>query len=33
MAVFNAFWHLDMRNLHNVNDALLVLLPKLAEAS
>jgi hypothetical protein len=32
MAAFDAFWHLDMRNLHDVNGALLVL-PKLAEAT
>jgi hypothetical protein len=32
MAAFDAFWHLDTRNMHNVNDALLVLLPKSAEA-
>jgi hypothetical protein len=33
MAAFDAIWHLDMRNLHDVNGALLVLLPKLAEAT
>jgi hypothetical protein len=32
MAAFDTFWHLDTRNLHNVNDALMVLLPKSAEA-
>jgi hypothetical protein len=30
---FDAFWHLDMRNLHDVNGTLLVLLPKSAEAN
>jgi hypothetical protein len=33
MAAFDAFWHLDMRTLHDVNGALLVLLPKSAEAT
>jgi hypothetical protein len=29
---FDSFWHLDARNLHSVNEALLTLLPKSAEA-
>jgi hypothetical protein len=33
MAAFDAFWHLDTRNLHSVNDVLLVLLPKSADAA
>jgi hypothetical protein len=33
MAAFDAFWHHDVRNLHNVNGALLTLLPKLAMAA
>jgi hypothetical protein len=33
MLVFNAFWHLDTQNFHGVNVALMVLLPKTAEAS
>jgi hypothetical protein len=33
MAVFDALWHLDTRNLHCVNDALMVLLPKTVEAA
>jgi hypothetical protein len=32
MAAFDAFWHLNMRNTHNVNGALLTLLPKSTEA-
>jgi hypothetical protein len=32
MAAFDEFCHLDTRNMHNVNDALLVLLPKSTEA-
>jgi hypothetical protein len=32
MAAFDAFWHLDIRNIHNVNDALLVLFPKSIQA-
>jgi hypothetical protein len=28
MAAFDALWHLYSRNLHNVNDALIMLLPK-----
>jgi hypothetical protein len=28
MVLFDAFWHRDMHNLHNVNEALLTLLPK-----
>jgi hypothetical protein len=28
MNAFNALWHLDMRELHCIDDALLVLLPK-----
>jgi hypothetical protein len=31
MLVFNALWHRDMRNLHDLNEALLILLPKLAD--
>jgi hypothetical protein len=33
MAAFDALWHMDTRNLHNINDALLVLLPKSVVAS
>jgi hypothetical protein len=33
MAAFDAFWHLDMRNLHDVNGDLLVLLLKSTEAT
>jgi hypothetical protein len=33
MAAFDVFWHLDMRNLHDVNDTLLVLLLKLVDAT
>jgi hypothetical protein len=32
MKMFDAFWHLDMHNLHKVNEALLTLLPKSSEA-
>jgi hypothetical protein len=32
MMAFDSFWHLDARNLHSVNEALLTLLPKSAEA-
>jgi hypothetical protein len=32
MAVFDAFWYHDMRNVHNVNRALMTLLPKSSEA-
>jgi hypothetical protein len=32
MVAFDAFWHLDIRNMHIVNDALLVLLPKSTQA-
>jgi hypothetical protein len=28
MLAFEAFWHLDSRNLHSINEALLTLLPK-----
>jgi hypothetical protein len=28
MSVFDVFWRLDTRHLHNTNDALMVLLPK-----
>jgi hypothetical protein len=33
MATFDVFWHHDVRNLHNVNGALLTLLLKSAEAA
>jgi hypothetical protein len=33
MAAFDAFWQLDSRNFHDVNEALLTLLPKSAMAS
>jgi hypothetical protein len=33
MHVFNTLWHWDMRSLHGINQALLVLLPKLLESS
>jgi hypothetical protein len=32
MASFNAFWHMDMRNMCSINDALLTLIPKSADA-
>jgi hypothetical protein len=32
MKDFDVFWWMDMRNLHNVNEALLTLLPKNQEA-
>jgi hypothetical protein len=32
MSAFDAFWRLDTRHLHSMNDALIVLLPKSAEA-
>jgi hypothetical protein len=33
MAAFDPFWHLDFRNLHNTNDALISLLLKSMEAA
>jgi hypothetical protein len=33
MAAFDAFWRMDMRNFHSINDALLVLLPKSSEVA
>jgi hypothetical protein len=33
MAAFDVFWHHDVRNLHNINGALLTLLLKSAEAA
>jgi hypothetical protein len=33
MMNFDAFWWLDMRNLHNVNEALMTLLPKNPDAA
>jgi hypothetical protein len=33
MEAFDAFWRLDTQNFHNINEALLVLLPKSPEAS
>jgi hypothetical protein len=33
MKVFDALWHLDMHNLHSVNEALMALLPKSSEAT
>jgi hypothetical protein len=33
MMAFEAFWRLDMRNLHNVNEALMTLLPKNPDAA
>jgi hypothetical protein len=33
MRAFDAFWWLDMRNLQNVNEALMTLLPKSADAA
>jgi hypothetical protein len=33
MAAFDAFWRLDMRNFHNINEALLVLLAKSLDAA
>jgi hypothetical protein len=32
MSTFDAFWRLDTRHLHGTNDALMVLLPKSADA-
>jgi hypothetical protein len=32
MRAFDALWHLDMRDMHRVNEVLLVLLLKTAEA-
>jgi hypothetical protein len=33
MLAFDSFWRLDTRNLHSVNDVLLTLLPKSADAN
>jgi hypothetical protein len=33
MATLDAFWHLDTRDFHSANEALVVLLPKSSEAS
>jgi hypothetical protein len=33
MQVFDVLWHLDTRNIHDLNEAMLVLLPKSANAS
>jgi hypothetical protein len=33
MGTFNALWHMDTRELHSVNEALVVLLPKTSKAS
>jgi hypothetical protein len=33
MAAFESLWHMDSRNFHDLNGALLVLIPKTAEAS
>jgi hypothetical protein len=33
MMAFEAFWRLDMHNLHNVNEALITLLPKNPDAA
>jgi hypothetical protein len=33
MQVFDTLWHLDTRNIHDLNEALLVLLPKSVRAS
>jgi hypothetical protein len=33
MAAFDALWHMDLRNFHDLNGALLVLIPTTAEAS
>jgi hypothetical protein len=32
MAAIDAFWHMDTRNFHAINEALMALLPKSAEA-
>jgi hypothetical protein len=32
MRAFDVFWRLDMHNLHNVNEALMTLLPKSLDA-
>jgi hypothetical protein len=32
MSVFDMFWSIDMRHLHNMNDALMVLLPMSTDA-
>jgi hypothetical protein len=33
MAAFNAFWRLDIRNLHSTNNVFLTLLPKSLKAA
>jgi hypothetical protein len=33
MQVFDVFWHSDWRNVHNINDTLITLIPKSEEAS
>jgi hypothetical protein len=33
MRAFDAFWSMDTQNFHSINEALLTLLPKIAEAS
>jgi hypothetical protein len=33
MAAFNALWRLDTRNFHDINETLLILLPKTPEAA
>jgi hypothetical protein len=32
MATFDAFWRLDTRNFHSINEALMTLIPKSAAA-
>jgi hypothetical protein len=33
MQVFDTLWHLDIRNFHDLNEALLILFPKSVDAS
>jgi hypothetical protein len=33
MSIFDAFWHMDMRCFHAINEAPMVLLPRTSEAT
>jgi hypothetical protein len=33
MKAFDAFWHFDTRSFHLLNDALMILLPNMANAA
>jgi hypothetical protein len=33
MATFDAFWHMDTRSFHSINDVYMVLLPKSSEVA